>query len=148
MKVGKSSSVSHKSGSSTKATTTENSYKISFTEILAHKEHHKQKDNLEQALEEIDRIGDKLVENRTVEVLFEYKEMIKGFIEEVVDKGYGISERRTRSKTGRTKALKMITEIDGKLIELTNLILKREQKEINILNKVGEIKGLLVDLSL
>jgi uncharacterized protein YaaR (DUF327 family) len=121
---------------------------IRFTEILAQKDYDHQKQALQEALDEIDRKGQALVENRTVENLYEYKDLIKSFIEEVVEDGYEIRERRGFSKGGRAKVLRTVSEIDTKLIELTNLILKREHKEIAVLKKVGEIKGLLVNLIL
>lgn len=120
--------------------------RISFTEILAHKEYDQQKEALQKALDEIDRKGQALVENRTVETLFEYKKMIKDFIDETVHKGFEIRERRGFSRTGRNKVMRTVVEVDSKLTELTNLILKREHKEINILKKVGEIQGLLINL--
>ena len=120
--------------------------KISFTEILAVKDYDKQKEELQKALDEIDKKGQALVENRTVENLYVYKDLIKGFIEETVVKGLEIRERRGFSKTGRTKVLRTIAEIDAKLLELTNLIIKREHKELNVLKAVGEIRGLLVNI--
>lgn len=119
---------------------------ISFTEILAEKDYDSQKEALEQALQEIDEKGKSLVEERTVENLYEYKNMIRGFLEEAVNKGLELKERRGFTRTGRTKVLRTVAEIDKKLLDLTDLILKREGKEINLLKKVGEIKGLLVDL--
>lgn len=120
---------------------------IQFTEILAQKNYDDQKRALQEVLDEIDQKGKSLVEDRTVENLYEYKEMIRGFVEEVVENGYQVVARRGFSRVGRTKVMRAVAEIDAKLIELTNLILKREHKELNLLKKVGEIQGLLVDIS-
>ena len=119
---------------------------ISFSEILACTEYDERRDELQKALDEIDQKGRELVENRTVETLYEYKAMIKGFIDEVVEKGFEIKSRRGYSRVGRNKVLKTVSQVDDKLVELTNMILKREHKEINLLKKVGEIQGLLVNL--
>lgn len=140
-KSGKTSAVKPNAGIKT-----EEKPKISFTEILAFKDYDQQKEELQKALDEIDRKGQALVENRTVENLYAYKDLIKGFIEETVLKGLEIKERRGFSRTGRTKVMRTVSEIDAKLLELTNLIIKREHKEINVLKKVGEIQGLLVNL--
>ena len=120
--------------------------KISFTEILAFKDYDRQKEALQEALDEIDKKGQALVENRTVENLYVYKDLIKSFIEETVNKGFEIRERRGFSRTGRTKVMRTVAEIDAKLVELTNLIIKREHKELGVLKKIGEIQGLLVNL--
>lgn len=150
MKVDKSSKSSRSTKTSTVPATgvpkTDDVPKISFTEILAVKDYDKQKEALQEALDEIDKKGQALVENRTVENLYAYKDLIKSFIEETVNKGLEIRERRGFSRTGRTKVLRTIAEIDAKLVELTNLIIKREHKEINVLKAVGEIRGLLVNI--
>lgn len=147
MKVNKTSKTT-KTGTpqSSSPQKTEEKPKISFTEILAFKDYDRQKEALQEALDEIDKKGQALVENRTVENLYTYKELIKSFIEEAVNEGFEIRERRGFSRTGRTKVMRTVAEIDVKLIELTNLIIKREHKEIGVLKKVGEIQGLLVNL--
>ena len=149
MKVSKTSKTSKSASNSAskKADAPSNNVgRISFTEILSHKEYDHQKEALQKALDEIDRKGQALIENRTVETLFEYKKMIKDFIDETVHKGFEIRERRGFSRTGRNKVMRTVVEIDSKLTELTDLIIKREHKEINILKKVGEIQGLLINL--
>ena len=120
--------------------------RITFSEILSIKDYQSQKEALQRVLDEIDRKGQLLVENRTVENLYAYKDMIKRFIDEVVNKGFEIKERRGFSRGGRSKVMRTVSEVDEKLVELTNLIIKREHKEINVLKKVGEIRGLLVNL--
>ncbi len=149
MKVNKTSKSAKTSGKRTvQNVSTSEVPLIKFTEVLAHKDHERQKEALQKALDIIDVKGQQLLENRTVENLYEYKKLIKSFIDEVVSDGFEISEKRGFSRVGRAKVLRTVSEVDAKLVELTNLILKREHKEINILKKVGEIKGLLVNLLL
>lgn len=122
--------------------------RVSFTEVLAEKDYDSQKKALEQALADIDKKGKALVEERTIENLYVYKDMIREFIEEVLEKGLELKERRGFSRSGRTKILRTVSEIDKKLVDLTNIILRREQRELNLLKRVGEIQGLLIDLVL
>lgn len=122
--------------------------RISFTEVLAQKDYDAQKRALQEVLDTIDQKGKALVEDRTIENLYQYKDMIRSFIEEVLENGFELKERRGFSRVGRTKILRTVSEIDKKLVDLTNIILKREQRELNLLKKVGEIQGLLVDIML
>lgn len=147
MKVNKSSKTSSSSKSKTPEKIQQTSTpRVTFTEILSIKDYDAQKAALQVVLDEIDRKGNLLIENRTVENLYAYKDMIKRFIDEVVEGGFEISERRGFSRGGRSKVMRTVSEVDAKLVELTNLILKREHKEINVLKKVGEIRGLLINL--
>ncbi len=149
MKVNRSSKSSKVASKTTQTLSTDHETpRIRFTEILAQKDYDKQKEELQKVLDDIDKKGQALVENRTVENLLTYKKMIMDFIEETVHNGFEMREKRGFSRMGRAKVLRTVAEVDAKLVELTNLILKREHKEINVLKKVGEIKGLLVNLVL
>lgn len=123
--------------------------RVSFREILDDANDDERRRQLLQALlDDVDGRGRELVENRTVESLFAYKEMVKSFIEEAVDYGLKLAEKRGYGRAGRNKILRSVENIDEKLLQLTDLVLQKETKHINILGKVGEIKGLLVNLYL
>lgn len=123
--------------------------RVSFREILDDANDDERRRQLLQALlDDVDTKGRELVENRTVESLFAYKELVKSFIEEAVDYGLKLAEKRGYGRAGRNKILRSVENIDEKLLQLTDLVLQKETKHINILGKVGEIKGLLVNLYL
>lgn len=123
--------------------------RVTFMEILADEnDDERRRQLLQELLDEVDKKGRDLVENRTVESLFAYKNLVKSFIEEAVDFGLKISEKRGYGRAGRTKILRSVENVDEKLLQLTDLVLQKETKHINILSKVGEIKGLLVNLYL
>lgn len=123
--------------------------RVSFREILDDANDDERRRQLLQALlDDVDTRGRELVENRTVESLFAYKELVKSFIEEAVDYGLKLAEKRGYGRAGRNKILRSVENIDEKLLQLTDLVLQKETKHINILGKVGEIKGLLVNLYL
>lgn len=146
VKINKTSS-SAKISANSKASVSE-APKVSFLEILELKDDDRTKKHLEDLLQYVEEKGKKLSENRTVEALFEYKKMVKSFIEEAVEFGLKIDEKRGFSRGGRTRILKTVSAIDNKLLELTDVIMKQEEKNLNILKKVGEIKGLLVNIYL
>lgn len=122
--------------------------RVSFLDVLDQKDDERRKKNLDELLHHVDEKGKALSERRTVESLYEYKNMVKGFIEEAVEYGLKIDERRGFSKGGRSRVLKTVSAIDAKLLELTDIMIKQEEKNINILRKVGEIKGMLISLYL
>lgn len=123
--------------------------RITFREILEDRnDDERRRQLLQELLNEVDDKGRDLVENRTVESLFAYKNLVKSFIEEAVDYGLKVAEKRGYGRAGRNKILRSVDSIDEKLLQLTDLVLQKETKHINILGKVGEIKGLLVNLYL
>lgn len=124
--------------------------KVTFTEILSHLEddRDRSKEMLDQLLKDIEEKGKDLIEHRTVETLIEYRDMIKGFVEEAIESGYEIAQHRGFSKSGRSRIMRTVKEVDRRLLELTNMILKQEKKQIRLLEKLGQIQGLLVNLVL
>jgi len=74
------------------------------------------------------------------------KKLVKKFLEEAVQNGLQLEEQRGFNRRGRTKIYKIVKEVDSKLIDLTNTVLDKEKKGLDILNKVGEIKGLLINI--
>ncbi len=151
MKVRRSSSagVNQINGSKAKVTDAPAIGRITFREILEEQnDDERRRALLQELLDEVDHKGRELVENRTVESLFAYKNLVKSFIEEAVDYGLKLAEKRGYGRAGRNKVLRSVENIDEKLLQLTDLVLQKETKHISILSKVGEIKGLLVNLYL
>ena len=146
MKVGKITSTGTKKVSKS-LKSSQATAKISFKEMLdMADEDQSQKEFLDKMLDDIKEKGKDLVEKRTVENLFEYKEMIKGFIEEAVNFGLKIEERKGMNRGSRGKILRVVAKIDEKLLELTDVIIGEEKSKIKILEKIGQIQGLLVNL--
>jgi uncharacterized protein YaaR (DUF327 family) len=148
LKVKKSSGMGQASRTTVK-TQTPAIGRITFQEVLAgENDDERRRQLLQELLDQVDRTGRELVENRTVESLFAYKNLVKSFIEEAVDFGLKVAEKRGYGRAGRTKVLRTVENIDEKLLQLTDLVLQKESKHINILSKVGELKGLMISLYL
>lgn len=101
---------------------------------------------LEKMLGEIESAGERLSRSRTFKDLAKFKTLVKNFIRETVDYGMGLKRSHGWNQFGQGQSLKIVETIDEKLVELTADIVNKEEKAIDILGKVGEIKGLLINL--
>lgn len=119
---------------------------VSFSEIMANSEDDNQRERFHELVQEIEDKGKKLSDSKTVEDLVEYKAMIKEFLLDAVQFGLKVEERRGFGRKGRSKVFRVVSNIDEKLIELTDLILKKESPQLKLLNKIGEIQGLLINV--
>ncbi|MBU8881178.1 YaaR family protein [Bacillus sp. FJAT-29790] len=119
---------------------------ISFQEVIAKNRQQTVYDKMTKMVAEIEEQGKALAENRTVDHLRKYKKMVKNFMEEAVQNGLQLEEQRGFNRRGRTKVYKIVKEIDKKLIDLTNVVLDKEKKTLDILGMVGEIKGLMINI--
>ncbi|RNB92646.1 DUF327 family protein [Brevibacillus fluminis] len=119
---------------------------ISFQEVMAKGREKINEEKFQKLLKEIDDQGKILAESRTVEDLRRYKQLVKELMNDVVKYGVALEERRGFNRRGRTKIYKIITEVDKKLLAITDEVLKKESRGLSILDLVGEIKGLLVNI--
>jgi uncharacterized protein YaaR (DUF327 family) len=120
--------------------------KISFTEVMAKKREDLVMEKLKKLMEDIEDQGNVLAESQTIEDLRKYKKLVREFLDEAVKNGLALEERRGFNRRGRTKIYKIVTEVDKKLLELTDAVIKKQEKGLRILDLVGEIKGLLINV--
>lgn len=120
--------------------------KKGFSDFLQQEKGKDPKEILKQLLNNIDEQGKKLSQYKNLKELRAYKELIKQFMDETVKLSIQLEERVSYDRLGRTKKMKIIKEIDRKLLELTDLTLQKETDQIKLLDQIGEIKGLLVNL--
>jgi uncharacterized protein len=119
---------------------------ISFTEVMGKKREDLVHEKMTKLMQDIEDQGKVLAESRTIEDLKKYKKMVKEFMEDAVNNGLKLEDQRGFNRRGRTKVYKIVKEVDSKLIELTNAVLAKEKKGLDILNLVGEVKGLLINI--
>jgi uncharacterized protein len=72
--------------------------------------------------------------------------MVKEFMEEAVNSGLQLEEQRGFNRRGRTKVYKIVKEVDSRLTQLANDVINKEKSQLDILSKVGEIQGLLINI--
>ncbi|PMC36625.1 DUF327 domain-containing protein [Bacillus sp. UMB0899] len=119
---------------------------VNFTEVMAKKREDALYDKFAKLAKEIEDQGKVLYESRTVEDLKKYKKLVKSFMEEAVNNALQLENQRGFNRRGRTKVYKIVKEVDSKLIDLTNEVLNKQQKGLNILNLVGEVQGLIINI--
>ncbi|MDG5788646.1 YaaR family protein [Evansella sp. AB-P1] len=120
--------------------------KISFQEIMQKGRDNQAYERLGVLLGKIEDQGKVLSEYRTVDELRKYKQFVKEFMDDAVQLGLSLEERKGFNRRGRTKVYKIVREVDRKLLDLTDAVLKDQKKALDILKMVGEIQGLLVNV--
>lgn len=120
--------------------------KTTFQEVMAQRRQEWDEAKLNKLMQDIEDQGKVLAESRTVEDLRQYKSMIKQFMDDAVKYGLKLEEKRGFNRRGRAKIYKVVSEVDKKLIDLTDAILKKQKTTLDILGMVGEIKGLLINI--
>jgi uncharacterized protein YaaR (DUF327 family) len=96
----------------------------------------------------IDAQGERLGKRSDLRELEKYRELVRGFLGEVVSEGYAFSKESSYAARGRQRVFATVKTVDAKLDELAKEVFREHADNLAILGKIGEIHGLLVDMLL
>lgn len=97
-------------------------------------------------MEEITRQGDRISKKMDIRDMRKYRTLIKSFMNEVVTRSHKFSRENFLDRRGRHRVYGIIKQVDDTLDELARELVKDEKDHIAILNMIGEIRGLLLDI--
>ena len=103
-------------------------------------------ERLQVMMEEITMEGKKLGKRMDVRDMKHYRRLIKEFMNEIVNRSHKFSRENFLDRRGRRRVYGMIKRVDETLDELAGELLKDEKDSLAILEKVDEIRGLLLDI--
>ena len=97
-------------------------------------------------MNEITEFGKKITKKSDIRDMKHYRSLIKGFLNEIVYRSHSFSRENYLDRKGRHRVYGIIRIIDKNLDELAQELLKDEKDNIKILNLVGDIEGMLLDI--
>ena len=104
------------------------------------------KERLNLMLEDIVQQGKKIAKRTDISEMRQYRQLIKDFLNEVVNRSHQFSRENFLDRRGRHRVYGIVKLIDKNLDELAEELIKDEKDNIAILNKIDEIRGLLLDI--
>ncbi len=96
--------------------------------------------------EDITMQGNKITKHMDVKDMKRYRTLIKEFMNEIVNRSHKFSRENFLDRKGRHRVYGIIRRVDETLDELAQELMKDEKDHLAILAKVGEIRGLLLDI--
>nr|WP_307993210.1 YaaR family protein [uncultured Niameybacter sp.] len=115
--------------------------------LLSHIEEGELQDSLTQMIERITEQGNKLSEHMDIRDMKVYRAMISEFMNEIVSNSHKFSRENFLDRRGRHRVYGIVRVVNDKVDELAKELLKVEKDKIDILDRIGEIQGLLLDLA-
>ncbi|MCL2496180.1 MAG: YaaR family protein [Clostridiales bacterium] len=97
---------------------------------------------------EIGKQGKVLAHKADIKELQKYREMISKFINEMVSNSYSFHKDNSYESRRRHKVFATINKINVRLEELAQEVLSGEADNLAILDKVDDIRGLILDMLL
>lgn len=95
---------------------------------------------------EISAHGKKILKHMDLRDMKHYRELIREFMNEIVNRSHKFSRENFLDKRGRHRVYAMIKLVDKNLDELAMELIKDEKDQIAILSKIDEIRGLIIDI--
>jgi uncharacterized protein YaaR (DUF327 family) len=114
--------------------------------LISNIEEQELQSRLNAMLEDITSQGKKISRHMDVRDMRHYRELIKSFMNEIVNRSHKFSRENFLDRKGRHRVYAMIKLVDENLDELAEELIKDETDHIAILNKIDEIRGLLLDI--
>lgn len=97
-------------------------------------------------MEDIVQQGKRIGKRRDIRDMKQYRGMIQEFMNEIVTRSHKFSRENFLDRRGRHRVYGIIKLVNKNLDELAAELIKDEQDTISILEKIDEIRGLLLDI--
>ncbi len=98
--------------------------------------------------DKINAQGQLLTKKADIGQLQKYRQLIKEFVNQTVSNSFTFNKESAYQSRRRHKVYATVNTINIKLEELAKEVLKEQEDNIEILNKVDDIRGLILDLML
>lgn len=115
--------------------------------LLGKIEEEQLQDKLTQMVEKISEQGNKIATHMDIRDIKVYRELISEFINEITVNSHKFSRENVLDKKGRHRVFGIIRNISNNLNDITMELMKSEKDNIKVLSKIGEINGLVLDIT-
>lgn len=105
-------------------------------------------EKLSGLMQDITEQGEKISKHMDIKDMKHYRSLVKEFMNEVVTHSHEFSRENFLDRRGRHRVYGIVKLVDKNLDELATELMKDEKDQLSILGKVGEIQGLLLDITI
>ena len=105
-----------------------------------------QRIELQSFLDRLKTQGTKLSETLSLRDLKDFRDIVKAFLRSTFGQSRKMQDESSWDSQGRPKIMARVAKIDHALDELGKQLLDQQAKPLEILTKIDEIRGLIVDL--
>lgn len=115
--------------------------------LVSHIENSELKEKLSSLMKDIEEQGSKLAKHMDIRDMKRYRSLVKEFMNEVTAHSHEFSRENFLDRRGRHRVYGIVKEVDKSLDDLAQELLKDEKDNLAILNKIDDIRGMLLDIS-
>ncbi len=104
-------------------------------------------EKLGNMMQEITEQGEKIAKHMDIKDMRKYRELVKGFLNEVVNRSHKFSRENFLDRRGRHRVYGIVKLVDKNLDELAGELVKEENNHLEIVGRIDDIRGLLLDIT-
>ena len=104
-------------------------------------------EKLGNMIQEITEQGEKIAKHMDIKDMRKYRELVKGFLNEVVNRSHKFSRENFLDRRGRHRVYGIVKLVDKNLDELAGELVKEEKNHLEIVGRIDDIRGLLLDIT-
>ena len=121
----------------------DDSFRFTLTSAIQHAD---LQTKINHMLNDINVQGKLIARHMDIREMKRYRGLIRDFLNEVVNRSHKFSRENFLDHRGRHRVYGIIRLIDENLDELAQELVEDEKNQIDILGRIGEIEGLLLDI--
>lgn len=114
--------------------------------LASHIEEAELQERLSALMEQITMEGEKLAKRKDLRDMKHYRGLVKVFMNEIISRSHSFSRENFLDRKGRHRVYGIVRLVDQNLDDLAQELMKEEKDNLAILSKIGEIRGLLLDI--
>lgn len=119
---------------------------VRFGQLVGQQAQQMQTEEVARLLTEVTAAGDRLVRSRTMREFAKFRLLVQQVLKESTTYGFELKQGHTWNRYGEGKRLKTVKRVDEQLLELLDDLMNSEKSSLDLLEKIGEIKGMLINL--
>lgn len=101
---------------------------------------------LNDLLKEIDSQSKEIEKKFHLSEIIKYKKLVKEFLHLSVNNSHKFSKQNFLDKRGRHRVMSLVKRVDDELEKLTTDFLNNEKNNLKVLNRLDDIRGILLDI--
>jgi uncharacterized protein YaaR (DUF327 family) len=117
-------------------------FKLKLNEL----EQEKIRTELKSLYDKIEDHSNRLSNKLFIDDLISYKKLVKEFLNITVNNSHVFFKENSLDRRGRHRIYSLVKKVDQELDELTQEFLDLENKRLNILKRLNDIQGILMDI--
>ena len=123
---------------------TDDSFKFTLISNIEEKD---LQEKLSNMMQQITEQGEKISKHMDIKDMKRYREMVKDFLNEVVNRSHQFSRENFLDRRGRHRVYGIVKLVDKNLDDLAGELVKDEKDHLAIVGKIDDIRGLLLDIT-